>query len=1413
MAANGISTASSRLRKALLGGVSALPLACAVLAPHAAAAQTCAPDIVNTVSGPITLSGDCTIASTGVVSGGDTAITNPAGSIASLTNSGSIAGVLNAGSISALNNESGGLISAFAPINNIASGSIGTLTNNGEISGFFGIGNAGSIGALANTGRISGAPVGIINGASSSQVVTSSIGTLTNSGTIIAGSDGIFNTGTIGTLSNSGLIEATSSSGTNVAGVDNNGSMGTLTNNADGTILGGQSGIANFGNIQSLTNNGFVGGMNSSGIQNKGFIGALTNNALIEGGSSGIDNYGGTIGTLTNNGLIAGDSVAGIENANYNGTIGSIGTLINSTGVIGGNRYGIYNNNGTIGTLENAGLITGGSTGVLNSGMIGTLTNSGTISGNSRAIYNDGTIDALTNAGAIIGYYSGIDNYGSIGALTNSGTISANNYEAIYNDGTIDALNNLAGGVIGSNSTAIYNDGTIGALTNSGTISSTDSRAIENDGTIGTLDNLAGGVISSTGSSAIYNTGTIGTLTNNGTIVSSDSHGIYNSGTIDALTNTGVIVGGRSGIENYGSIGALANSGAIGSADDYGVYNNGTIDALTNSGVITGHYSGIENGGTISTLANSGTISGNSGIYNYDEIDALSNSGVINGNSYAGIYNDGTIGTLANSGVIRGGSSGIYNDDTIGALTNSGAIIGSSDGIFNSNTIGSLDNQAGGVIDGNSNAGVYNEYSIGTLTNSGTIVGSKEGIYNNGGSSSGYGGGTIGTLTNNGVIQGASVGINNAAGSSINGPGGTIGTLTNNGVISGGKTGIYNAGTIGALVNEAGGTIIGGGSVSTANNGGASGVISALNSGSSAVGTAGTIGTLTNNAMIVQNSQIGGTTNGVSGAIYSTGGGLGAVSNSGLISGNINVLDQNLAITGGSGSVFGTLSGGTIGLTPGDKLAFASGNQVLADDVNVGSAGMVTNDGTLQIGTPSALATVNLTGNFVQNADGTLIVPITPSQSSELNVSGNATLGGALIYDFAPGTYTPSHAAPGTYAAISRTYQVLTASSITGTFASVTTENLPKGAATQTVYQTDPGVQLTFTSPAVVVSPANDTIFSAQTEALAENTQTDMGLLLDKAAVGGTSDDAACAAAAQTAPGSTSQNGMGATARLAGTLGNAFCGAGGWIEATGSLMNASHSNGAPGYNADGGGFLAGIDRVIGAAETRLGFALGYDQTRLTDGSGTGSMGVVRVALYGAQPVGPVTLSGVISYGNASNNTSRATGFANVSEHYSANIYSGGAQASTNVELGPIALVPAAGIRVAGLGGASFVENANGAAAAFAVSGTTANYNSVQPFATISLSHQFVTGSNISIATNAKIGYEYQAGSENVITLLTSADGTQFHASGNKLDPNDALVALGVAAGKNNWSVFANYGARVSGNWTAQTAEIGLQVKF
>lgn len=491
----------------------------------------------------------------------------------------------------------------------------------------------------------------------------------------------------------------------------------------------------------------------------------------------------------------------------------------------------------------------------------------------------------------------------------------------------------------------------------------------------------------------------LGTLTNSGTIAAAGGMGVVNSGTMAALTNEGTgRIGTVIGIGNVGSIGTLSNEGTIqGSAE--GIDNNnvgvpGYIGVLNNSGLISATAwlgVGIYDSGRIGTLTNSGTIASASWGIRVDggRIDTLDNSGSIVGSGIYGIESDaGTIGTLRNSGTIRGFQNGILNLGTIGSLINSGVIgdarsggmvnLGGIGTISNSGTIWGMGNAPGwagsastlttpgphGTIDAVINSGLItllgNNGFIGAVRNSGTIAGVNSD-------------GQIGVLDNSGTITAApgaqQPGVYNV-GHSNSTTLGTIGTLTNSGVISA-VDGIFNAGIVGALTNT--------------------GTISGTTTG---IFNSGSIGTLTNSGAI-------------SGAVYaihnSSTGTLGPIANIGAIEGNIlNESARDVTITGGSGSVFGTLTGhgGTSGtiISTASNVVFAAGNVLLDDDVDVGSNTVANTASTLRIN-----RAVSIAGNYSQGAAATLLVgvgsgavtsgaPSTDAGYGRLVVSGSATV-------------------------------------------------------------------------------------------------------------------------------------------------------------------------------------------------------------------------------------------------------------------------------------------------------------------------------------------------------------------------------------------------------------------------------------
>jgi outer membrane autotransporter protein len=1190
-----------------------------------------------------------------------------------------------------------------------ASGSngTGTLTNSGTISAVqYGISNTGTIGTLINDtiGSVAGGGAGISNSVS-------------------IGSPGTIGTaGMIGTLTNNGTITATTNNGDNGIGIDNESStITTLTNN--GTISSQGKGILNaairtggtanaptFGpdsSIGTLTNNGLISSASDIAIvNNRGTIGTLINNGIISGGfntdpncnGSGFNavanNNGGVIGTFINSGTITNLQSSNGNDAVSNDSSSFIGTLTNSGAILG--LESAINNIGTIGTLTitSSGTLNGNSTGIINSGTISVLTNSGTISGDNTGIANvGGNIDTLTNT-----------NTGTINSLGTgiSNTTGGGNSSTIGTAGTIGALTN--NGMISAGNTGIDNSGTITTLINSGTIGA-GNNGIDNSGMIGTLNNSTIGNING-GLFGIANVGgNIDLLTNTGTITTTGDGGIgidNESSTINVLTNNGTISGQGKGIFNtaistgsgtttvygaIGTIGTLTNSGVISSSTDIGVVNShGTISTLINTGTITGggFFAVSNDNGTIDALINSGTISGtNGGIGNDGMIGTLTNTstGTISGGATSGIKNTGTIGVLSNSGTISSGSAGIWNNGgTIDTLTNTvtGTISGNNTGILNNALIGALTNN--GSITGGGN-GIGNAGgNIDMLTNYGTIDAQGTGISNStNGVTSNHTAGTIGTLTNNGTISG-DTGINNSA---------MIGTLTNNstGTIGGNSNGINNSGTIGVLTND--GTINGvndngilnsGGTISTLIN---NGIISGA-SNSNAISSNGTIGTLINNGTIgggvgISNSgTIDALTNSglITGktALYNTSSGtIGAITNSGVIAGAvINKSIRDLNISGGTGAVFGTLTGfghgigigadniGTITNTI-SNVNFSAGNQLLNDNINVAGHSVINSGSVLQVNN-----TIAITGNYTQNAAATLQIGVadgahatgmvsTDNGYGRLVVSGSATFdagsGVALqkvnSYAFAQGqrfVVVQAANANAHYNDGSLNYSVIGYNGAVTGASVIDSDNANNTDLVLTVGALNAAPPSGPTNPSAPINSATDANAASSLTGLFNYTGTNAGMLnLFNAAAATGNTGEANRAGAQLSPASTgtalvqstqasSQAVLDVTSahidaiRVAQASGSGDGGDSGiatgerpgdvavWGQAFGGQANQNDRAGASGYRADYNGMLIGADTALND-QWRAGGLFSYANTSIANsGDNAGSSG--HVSSYG-----------------------------------------------------------------------------------------------------------------------------------------------------------------------------------------------------
>ncbi|MDH6241566.1 hypothetical protein M2125_001380 [Polynucleobacter sphagniphilus] len=252
--------------------------------------------------------------------------------------------------------------------------SIGSITNTGTITGTgsYGIFNTASVGGFGYSGVSSTATIGSIvnsgtissnyaiynsgNNISGTNTVLATIDSIQNSGSITGTTYGIINSGLINSIANTGSITAGTTNPQ--MGINNNGTIGNLTNSGSGLI------------------SGYIG------IQNGGTINALTNTASITGPDYGIVNYG-TITTL-NNGQGAGNTNGPLtfyQNlpTNYNIIINSktsYGQLA-INGISGATTFGIYSGGvaGIAASVLNKGTYSSVLSGVLSSNLNNTKGN------------------------------------------------------------------------------------------------------------------------------------------------------------------------------------------------------------------------------------------------------------------------------------------------------------------------------------------------------------------------------------------------------------------------------------------------------------------------------------------------------------------------------------------------------------------------------------------------------------------------------------------------------------------------------------------------------------------------------------------------------------------------------------------------------------------------------------------------------------------------------------------------------------------------------------------------------------------------------------------------------------------------------------------------------------------------------
>jgi uncharacterized protein with beta-barrel porin domain len=422
----------------------------------------------------------------------------------------------------------------------------------------------------------------------------------------------------------------------------------------------------------------------------------------------------------------------------------------------------------------------------------------------------------------------------------------------------------------------------------------------------------------------------------------------------------------------------------------------GTVSGLlTNSAGTTTNNGQLNGGAAVSggTLTNNNLISGTVGITATGiAVNNLTITGAVNN---ASIFTNNANGTV--SGLLTN-SAGITTND--GQLNGGAAVSGGT--LTNNNLIsGTVGITATGIV-------------VNNLTITGTV--NNAALFNNnaGGTVSGLLTNTAGTATNAGQLNGGAL---VSGGILTNNAGGTVtGTTT----ITGGVV-TNNGGTFGAITNTSG---------TFGNTSGSAGAVSNAGSGSNG----GTIASLTN-----------------TGVFNNTGIVTGASSVSGGVAGNSGTFQSTLAVSAGSfvnqtaGVVTGatTNTGGVVINNGGTFGAFTNTSGTLTGTGSVQT--LAVNGGTFAPGNGTPGSSMNVTTSLSFQSASIFMVQVNPTTSSLVNVTGNATLGGATVNaNFAAGSY------------VSKQYAILQATGTVSGMFNPTTVNtsLPSGFHTTLSYDT-----------------------------------------------------------------------------------------------------------------------------------------------------------------------------------------------------------------------------------------------------------------------------------------------------------------------------------------------------------------------
>ncbi len=455
----------------------------------------------------------------------------------------------------------------------------------------------------------------------------------------------------------------------------------------------------------------------------------------------------------------------------------------------------------------------------------------------------------------------------------------------------------------------------------------------------------------------------------------------------------------------------------------------------------------------------------------------------------------------------------------------------------------------------------------------------------------------------------------------------------------------------------------------------------------------------------------------------------------------------------------------------------------------------VQSGGLVAPGSASAIGTITVTGNYVQDAGATYAAKIAGSSADLIAVGGTATLNSGAIL-----SVTVNGASLGQYT-------LLTANGgITGQFGTVTADIasayslsyntdsvvLSIGRTSQGLLALAQGSNAQAVASAVLQLPRTSQLYTSL--ALANDAAVTQGF-------GQLAGDIYAAVPAAMIHGADLVSNA-ALKRTAPATGVQI-----WGEVLGSRGDMSGSADVVDVDQRSYGGLIGIEGPAG--DVTIGFAGGYVHTRLRNGIAEARAKLPQALLYARTALGQVEAQAGVGYVRAFNAVDRTISFAAFNDfdkaRYKANIIHGYGELGVPVKLGGGAVMPFAGGRFYRVKSQDLIES--GGSAALRIDGST-HWSGMSELGT-----RLTTPVVATISAYGRVSWQHRFGEyDDPLVAGFVTGGSQFQVYGAQLSRDAAALGLGFGwAGPSGAAVTLGYDGRIGDHGHDNAGRVTLSV--